>query len=180
MKLKFLTILLLSVFSATTIYADETTSVANPNQADEEVLGTLVVLNKNEIAAANAVESKNVSPEVKQFAEMMTKEHGENLQAALNLATKIGKPIENEQAQTMANQGKAQISNLRTLDNKQLQDTYINTMVTDHQAALSTIDTALQTVNNPELKKLLEATRTHVEHHLGVAKQLQEQLKTNS
>lgn len=184
MKFKFLAVLLLSIFSISTVYAGTTTDhkkhdnqkMSAENKKDAEMLGVLIVINKNEIAAAKVAESRKVSPEVKNYAEMMKKAHTKNLKETEKLTHKIGKVKENDDAKSLEKDGKKELATLKDTNGDNFQKTYMNDMVTDHQNALDKLDGFIKDANNADVKKHLEMTREHVQMHLDKAKEIQDQL----
>jgi putative membrane protein len=177
MKTKLLALCTITAFTLSPL-AHAADASATDKKTDQEVLGTLVTLDKNEIAAADYVLKQSVAPGVKDFATMMTKDHGDNVKQATKMSKKLGgSPIVNADAKTLKAQGKDELDALKKLKGKELEVTYINDMVKDHKDALETIDgSLLKNASNPDLKKMLEATREHVQHHLEVATDLQSKM----
>lgn len=144
---------------------------------DGEVIAYLVVLDKNELSAAQIVSKKKVSREVKSYAKLMKKDHGKNLNETLKLSKKMHqKPVETEMVISLREKGKQELSSLATLDALALEKAYIDAMVKGHEDALVVIDNQLTSVSNPALKKHLETTREGVAHHLDKAKEIQKKL----
>lgn len=170
-----LTVFLISSLSP--VFADES-SKEGADTADRQILGVLVALNKNEIAAGNYILNKKVDPQVKQYAHMMVKDHTQNLHQTLGFARKLGQPLPSGDSKALQQQGQEELANLKTLKGKELESTYIDNMVKGHEAALQTIDdNLLKNVDSEKLKKQLEDTRTDVDHHLEVAKEIQNKLQ---
>jgi putative membrane protein len=176
MKLKLLAIVTLSLFTSAYAIAEDTTDKTQ----DQKIIGTLITLNKNELAAANYIAGKkDVSPDVKKFAKWMAKEHSKNLQETMKLSHTIGKPIMSTDATDLKKQGAEELTSLKGMKGKEVQTQYMDDMVKDHEGALTLIDdNLLKNVNNTELKQLLQDTRTHVDHHLQEAKEIQSKLPT--
>jgi putative membrane protein len=188
---KIISALLVSALSCTPIFAAAshdtgkstsaaTSSVKNKQtQKDADILGVLVVLNNNEIAAGNEASKKATDPKVKDFAEMMVKQHTQNLDDTMKLSEKINiKPMDTTKSNSMKKQGKMQLDKLSAMKDKAFDAAYMSDMVKGHADALKLIDNSLlKNVTNPELKAQLEETRKHVEHHLEAAKEVQKDLK---
>lgn len=190
MRSTFLLSLGLATIMATPLYAASTdTSPTAPttqenaqNQSDGEIIGVLVVLNKNEIAAAKQAMKKSKTSSVKQYASMLKNEHSKNLSDTLALSKKMGvNPVESATVITLKKEGKDEVMTLTTLNGQEFENAYINAMVKDHATALSTIDNnLLKNVSNPDLKAHLDATRTHIASHLEQGQNLQSTLKTTT
>jgi putative membrane protein len=184
MKSPFYLFVVLAAFAFSPVhaYAEEPTaateqSTPDTKQKEQEVLGTLVVLNKNEIGAAKFIEKNKATPAVKKYAVLLDKDHSENLAKVIELSHKLGKPVINDDANKMKKEGEEQLAALKELKGKELDKTYIDDMVKGHEAALDLIDnTLLPNSTTPELKKFVEDTRKHIAHHLEEAKAIQAKL----
>lgn len=167
--------------SDTTTTSENTASNSNENpqnQKDGEILAVLVVVNKNEIAAANEALKKSSSPAVKKYAEMLKKEHTKNLKQTMAVSKKTGiAPVETDKTNSLKEEGKKELDNLSTLNNKEFDKAYIDAMVNGHTKVLETLDDDLiKNASNAALKKQLLATRPHIVAHLNEAKKLQQKL----
>lgn len=150
------------------------------NQAqnqDNEIVGWLIVLNKNEIAAAKEVLKHKVSPSVKAYAQLMKKDHTKNLQDTLALSKKDNlKPADTDAVEALKQQGQQELANLKQQKGKQFEVAYITAMVQGHTDALKGLDDKIQAASNPDLKKHLEATRAKVQEHLNKANDVKNKL----
>ena len=141
---------------------------------DAKILGSLIVLNKNEIAAANLAVTKSTNPAVRNFAELMHKEHNQNLQDTENLSHKIGvMPKKGEVAIMLEKKGHRELASLNRLHNKSFDAVYMADMIKDHTNALNLLDKCIKEAANPMVRQHLIATRAHVAMHLNRAKQIQ-------
>lgn len=145
---------------------------------DSEIVAFIMVLNKNEIAAADLTKHKKANKAVEGYADLMIKEHSKNLMDTEKLSKeqKIA-PVDSEMVVSLRNKGEEEITTLTPLVGKAYEVAYIDAMVKGHTDALASIDTFLKEVKNPELKTFLEGTRTHVKHHLAKAQAIQKELK---
>ncbi|KTD19611.1 Predicted outer membrane protein [Legionella lansingensis] len=154
--------------------------VVTPAQAqvDAKILGGLIVLNQNEIAAATAAQQKAANPAVKNYAAWMNKAHSQNLQETLNLSQRMGVPPANGNvAMMLKRKGRQELASLNRLSGVAFERAYIAAMVKDHTAALQLIDhKLLNEATNPLLRRQLEITRTHVVQHLKQAQLIQRSL----
>jgi putative membrane protein len=172
MKTKLAILALLASFSVAGFAAD-----TSAQTKDREILGTLVALNKNEIAAAKEVEKSKISADVKKFADFMIVEHGKNLRETMKLSRTLGKPENDKKALMLKAKGLKELASLKITKEKNMNKTYIDDMVADHESALELVDNdLLKNVTNAKLKKHLEMTREHIAHHLDEAKAIQAKL----
>lgn len=158
---------------------DQMTSQESPskNKADGTMVKWLIVLDKNEIALANEAMKRPINPKVRDYARFLFKEHNQNLRQTLALSERDRiQPRSSDAAMSMKENGKKELAKLKTLHNKQFQKDYIDAMVKGHTAALKTLQSDIENVHNPKLKKHLEMTEKHIQMHLKKAKALQEKL----
>lgn len=147
------------------------------NSKDPEIVAFMVVLNKNEIAAADLTKQKKVDKAVKSYAKLMLKEHTQNLLDTEKLSKKQKiKAVDTEMVVSLQEKGKEELNALSPLADKAYETAYINAMVKGHTDAAASINNFLKEVSNPKLKAHLETTLTHVQHHLAKAEEIQKTL----
>jgi putative membrane protein len=180
--------LLLSTFSLSAIATTHTTSQNSTTSSQSsltatqtqngQILEVLMVIDNNEINAANAVLTKTTNPNVKTFANTMITDHSENLKAIQNLAKQINiTPVVSSKSTKLQQAGQDELKKLSSLSSNQLDTTYINAMVKGHEAALKLIDNKLlPNASDPKVKSFLTDTRAVVAHHLQLAQTVQSQL----
>lgn len=151
--------------------AAETPAAVTASATDDSLaLGLLAALNEHEIAAAQQAESKKVSAPVLAYAQMMIKQHGENLAQTKALGTLASTP----EVQAMKDKGKSDLDALGQKNGKEYEAAYIDAMVDGHTEALGLIDGRLLSLaSTGPVKDHLLATRGHVVAHLEEAKKLQ-------
>lgn len=146
---------------------------AGASQAD--ALALLATINEHEIAAADQAVRKNVTGDVRQFAEMMRTEHTKNLEET----TKLGGAASTHAAVTAQKQKSE--AELRTLDaqsGKAYEKAWMDAMVKGHEDALAAIDnTMLPAATEDRARQHFTATRAAVAKHLERARQIQSGLQ---
>lgn len=143
-------------------------------KTDGRILGSLVVLNQNEIAAGQEAVQRSTNPAVKNFADMMIRDHGANLARTEEVSQKSGiATINGPIAMTLKQKGRRLMYTLKHVNNASFDKVYINAMVKGHAEALNLIDKLIPLATNPAVKAHLQDTRTHVAHHLAAAQQIQ-------
>lgn len=148
------------------------TEAPAPDSATDDslALGLLAAVNEHEIAAARQAESKQVSAPVLAYAQMMIKQHGENLAQTKALGTLASTP----EVQATKDKGKSDLEALGQKNGKDYEAAYIDAMVDGHAEALGLIDGRLLSLASVgPVKDHLLATRDHIVTHLEEAKQLQ-------
>ena len=170
MKAKLFILFLMSIFVTTSSLAADT----EKKMSDADILGVVVTLDKNEIAAAKIIVKQNINADVKHFAGLMVNDHSKNLHEVMGLAKTIGKPATSKDSLMLKASGLKELVSLKATLEKNLAKTYIDDMVRDHADALKCIDEDLiPNATNAKLKAMLVMTRAHVAGHLEKAKALQ-------
>ena len=155
---------------ATTPPATAEAPAADSTTDDSLALGLLAALNEHEIAAAQQAKSKKVSGPVLAYAEMMEKQHGDNLAKTKTLGSLASTP----EVQAMKDKGKADLDALGKKNGKEYETAYVDAMVSGHTEALALIDGRLLTLaSTGPVKDHLVETRDHVVMHLEEARKLQ-------
>jgi putative membrane protein len=145
---------------------------------DAKIIATVIVLNKNEIAAARDAQQRASSPAVKNYAASMIRAHSKSLQEARSLSQKLGvRPEEGNAAILLHNRGQHELAALNGLQGRAFDKAYIDAVVRDHQTALNLIDQKLlPQAHNPALRRHLEITRAHVLRQLQQARVVQREI----
>lgn len=142
-------------------------------QSDAKILGDLIVLNQNEIAAAKEAKMRATNFEVKKYATFLASHHSSNLQQTLSLGKKLKlQPEMDRAAVDMQHKGEQEMMQLRQVNEKDFNQVFLNDMIHDHEKGLSIIDRDLHSTNNPLLKSHLEKTKSAVQMHLNKAREL--------
>ncbi len=150
---------------------------ANPVKFnDAEILGWVLVLDSNEIAAADAVEKKKLDKDVMGYAKMLRKQHKDDLSETEKAAKKAGVvPVSNGMTNQMRSQGPQDLTSLTALNGEDFRKAYIDAMVKGHSDALETIDAKLMpNAVSDIIKKRVADLRGHISKHLEQGKRLQE------
>ena len=151
---------------------------ATPAVTDPQIAAIVVAANTADIEAGRLAASKSGNAKVKEFAQRMITDHGGVNTAATALVTKLGVTPEETATSRQQTDGGAQAR--QTLQGKTGVDfdrAYMANEVTYHQNLLGAIDSVLlPSVQNAELKALLDSTRPVVVAHLKSAQDLQASL----
>ncbi|WP_133137484.1 DUF4142 domain-containing protein [Legionella rowbothamii] len=153
-------------------------SNAVQTKKDSEILTILLTVDEGEIVAANELLKKVSSPQVKQYAQMLKKEHTENLYRVMKLSKNEHIDIvPTAITGSLKKYNKKELNQLFTLKNTSLEKEYIKMMIQGHERVLHMMDySLLRTVSNPALGKLTLETRPQLEKHLKQAKLIQKTL----
>ncbi len=148
---------------------------AASNLTDDQIAGIVSAANQGEIDEAKVAVKHTKSSGVKDFANMMIKEHGDVKKDLKKLTkeTKLSTSSSDEKKKIEEN-GKASVVRLKSLKAADFDKAYVDDQVKMHSDLLNTIDTTLlPTAKNDQLKALLTKIRPAVAAHLDKAKALQ-------
>jgi putative membrane protein len=162
----------LAIASFITAYAQGATPT------DPQIAAIVVTANQVDIDAGKLAQARSSSKDVREFAQIMVKDHSGVNQAAAALVHKLKvKPEDNPTAQSLKKGGDDNVAKLKTLKGKAFDQAYIDNEVTYHQAVLDALDkTLIPSAKNEELKALMVKARPAFVAHLQHAKQLQAKL----
>lgn len=167
----FMTILtILSIAAASTFV-----TAAEKKLSDAEITHILNETNKGEIDIAKLAKKKATNDEVKNFAEMMITEHSTNNKNSMQLVRKLNlRPVNNEKSKEIEQEGEKVLSKLKEIEGKDFDLAYINAQVNRHQQVLDNLENSLiPAARNPEIKALLDRTKSSAADHLEYAKKIQ-------
>jgi len=143
--------------------------------SDAEILAFVVAIDLNEIMAASDAVKEKINPKTLQFAQMLHKEHGQNLDMALKLTQRLGvTPLETPAVEKLQVEAAANLAALVRLEGEAFAAAYVGLMAAEHAKVLALIDNQLlASARDEDLRKHLQATRGAVAKHLEEAKRLQ-------
>lgn len=149
--------------------ANSSTQTSN---SDQNFLQDAIKGNRAEITLGKMVVSKTKNPSVKQFAEMMVKDHTQalgqlqQLAQQKNIQVPEGIPDDAQQLQ----------SKLESATGKQFDKDYMAGMVQDHEKDVKDFQNASQSAKDPDVKQLATKLTPTLERHLQKAQQIDQKL----
>ncbi len=147
---------------------------AAPAVTDPQIAAIVVAANDADIEGGRLAAATSKNAKVKEFAKRMITDHGGVNKAAVALVTKLNvKPEESPASMQQKTSGETSRASLKTMTGAAFDKAYMANEVTYHEGLLAAIDqTLMPSVQNAELKALLEQTRPAVVAHLAAAKEL--------
>ena len=142
-----------------------TSANANP---DQDFLNKAAQGNRAEIQLGQLVAGKTKNPSVKQFAQMMVKDHTDALSKLQLVAQTKRLTLPDE----MPDDAKDLESKLTKDAGKQLDKDYMDGMVQDHQKDVQEFQDATETLKDPDIKKWVTDTLPTLQKHLSKAQQV--------
>lgn len=170
------------IINAAAVIAFLLTSAASIAQAgldDAQIAGIVITANTVDIDAGKLAEAKSRNEEVRAFAKRMVTDHSAVNEQAAMLVKKLNvTPRESEISKALKENGTKALENLKTLEGKAFDKTYLDNEVAYHQAVLEALDkTLIPNAKNEELETLLVKVRPAFVVHLEHAKHMQSSLK---
>ena len=146
---------------------------------DPQIAMIAVTADNVDIEAAKLAATKTSNPKVKDFANLMVRDHTSVNKKATNLAKKLKiTPEESDTSRSLKSDGNTTLEKLRGLSGTEFDKAYIDNEVTYHEAVIKTVDdTLIPNAKNSELKALLQSGKPIFVSHLNHAKELQASLK---
>lgn len=160
--------------SSSTSQSAEQTSSTSPSSAmasagsDEKFMEDAIKGNRAEVALGKMVASKTKDPGVKQFAQLMVKDHT----AALNELEQLAKKKNMDVPEGLPDDAQQLQSKIQSDTGKQLDKDYMDGMVQDHQKDVQEFQDAAQNAKDPELKQLASKLLPTLQQHLEKAQQV--------
>lgn len=140
---------------------------------DALALGMLGAVDEHEMAAATQAKEKKVGGAVLDYADMMDKEHGENLTQTQALGTLA----DTADIQAMKKKGNSDLDTLGQKSGKQYEAAYIDAMIAGHQEVLAMIDGKMMPAATTDaVKQHLSKTKDAVQAHLNKAQDIKKNM----
>ncbi len=170
-------ITIVAVVLAGVLAQAQTSPASGPT--DPQIAMIVVTADNVDIAAGKLAAKKSSNPKVKEFAELMVRDHTSVNNQATQLAKKLNvTPEESPTSKSLKSDGVKNLAKLRGLSGAEFDKAYIDNEVTYHEAVIKAVDDALiPNAKNAELKALLESGKPIFESHLNHAKELQTSLQ---
>jgi putative membrane protein len=146
---------------------------------DPQIAHAAYTADELDIAYAKIALEKTKDAEVRQFAELMIKDHTAANEAALALVKKLGvTPQDNSFSQTLVKNGEAKKAELRGLSDAAFDRAYAQNEFAYHDVVVKTVaEQWIPTIQNDEFKKFMTDANEIFKMHLAHAKHMADSLK---
>jgi putative membrane protein len=170
---------------ATTPPATATTPTATPatgevagGWTDANVVDVLTVANQGEVDYSQIGVEKATNPSVKQFAQLMVKDHGTMLDAVKNLTTKLNvTPAANDKVNDLQKENQKDITDLNGKKvGKDFDKEFMDEQVDMHQETLDLLNDLDSKTTNADLKAAIAEAKPKVQAHLDQAKAIKDKV----
>jgi putative membrane protein len=154
-------------------------SSAADSLSDVEIAHAAYSADDLDIAYAKIALEKSKTSAIREFAELMVKDHTAANQAALALVKKLGvTPKDNAFSQTLIKNGEAKKAELRGLSGAAFDKAYAQNELAYHQVVVKTVaEQWIPTIQNAEFKKFMTDANEIFKVHLNHAQHVVDGLK---
>jgi putative membrane protein len=142
------------------------------SQSEQDFMTKAVQANMAEIEAARMALQKSGNSDVKDYANMIKRDHTN----ALEDLTDLMKDKNVQQPKTIAADTEQDISRMNTLSGGEFDREFVNMMVSDHQKAIELFRDQQSSAQNRDVKKYVDDVLPKLEMHLEKAQRLQTKL----
>lgn len=167
--------------------ADTTAALAPPESAavaannastvmqDPQVASIVSTSDSVEVAISQLAMEKATSPQVREFAQRMVRDHNASRLQSKQLFTGLGLvPLTHPTAQQIATNGERAMNDLQGQSGAAFDRAFIDFQVTHHETMLGALDnTMIPVTTQDEMETLLRSMRTAIAAHLQQARQIQ-------
>ena len=166
-----------AALAATIAFAAQEKSAAPPT--DPQIAMIAVTADTIDIDAGKLAAEKTTNPKVKDFAELMVRDHTSVNNQATQLAKKLNlTPEASATSRSLKSDGDKMMTRLKGLTGAAFDKAYIDNEVSYHESVIKAVnDTLIPNAKNAELKSLLESAGPVFSSHLNHAKEIQASLK---
>jgi putative membrane protein len=146
---------------------------------DPQIAHAAYTADELDIAYARIALDKSKNPEMRQFAELMIKDHSAANEAALALVKKLGvTPQDNPFSQTLVKNGDVKKAELRGLSGAAFDRAYAQNEYAYHDVVVKTVaEQWIPTIQNAEFKKFMLDANEIFKVHLAHAQHMVASLK---
>ena len=144
---------------------------------DANVVDVLTVANQGEVDYSQIGAEKATNASVKQFAQMMVKDHSAMLDAVKGLATKLNvTPAANDKVSDLQKENQKDISDLNAKTGKDFDKEFMEEQVDMHQETLDLLNDLDSKTTNADMKTAIAEAKPKVQAHLDQAKAIKDKL----
>jgi putative membrane protein len=147
-------------------------AAAMPANPDQDFIANAAKGNREEVELGKMVAAKTKDPGVRQFAQMMVKDHT----SALNELTQLAQSKNITLPDGLPDDATALQSKLSSDTGKKLDKDYVSAMVDDHKKDVSEFQEQSQNAKDPDVKQWATKTLPTLQTHLEKVQQLDAKL----
>jgi putative membrane protein len=158
----------LALAFAAPAFAQSQSKKGSLSKQDQQYFRDIAQANMAEVATGKLAQQQASSPQVKEFAEHMVKDHGQMIQEQQQMASAKGVQMPKQPKK----EHQDALQKLKKAKSEQFDKAYMAQMVKDHQKTLKTVQQAAKNAKDPQLKAMAQKAQPDIEKHLQMAQQL--------
>jgi putative membrane protein len=169
------TILSLSACNRNSVHAareDQRNSAPDATPAEQDFMMKAAQASLAEVDMARIAMQKSQNSDIRDFANMIDKDHTSALEDLTDLMQQKGM----SQPNVLGPDAKTDIEKMAALSGPEMDREFVNTMVADHQKAIEMFRDQINIAQSPDVKKFAEDLLPQLEMHLEKAQKLQSKL----
>ena len=145
---------------------------------DANVVDALTAANQGEVDYSNVAVQKATNPSVKEFAQMMVKDHSTMLDAVKSLSSKLNvTPAPNDKVNDLQKESQKDIADLNgKTAGKDFDHEFMEEQVDMHQETLDLLNDLESKTTNADLKAAIAEAKPKVQAHLDQAKAIKDKV----
>jgi len=153
-------------------------STAKLGQTDLQVMAQMHHVNQDEIMMGKLAQTKGSTQAVKAYGQMLVRDHQSADKDMLAFAKKNGstipmyKPTDEADQKDMKDE-KDMMTHVKTLKGADFDKEFLSMMVTGHEKVLAKVDSAMGSIENADLKSMIENVKPTLQKHADQARDLQ-------
>ena len=154
---------------------------ASAQQADQtNFLADALRANIAEVKLGQLAAERAQNLQVRQYGDMLRKDHTKSLEKASSLASEIGVPASSE----LTDQQRKQFESLQKLSGEEFDTTFLSQMVREHQSDIAKFSAQAQSGSDPEVmafaKEALPTLQAHLQHAQSIQSELTSATRSRS
>jgi putative membrane protein len=144
---------------------------------DANVVDVLTVANQGEVDYSQLGVDKATNASVKEFAQMMVKDHGAMLTSVKDLSTRLNvTPASNDKANDLKEENTKDINDLNAKTGKDFDKEFMDEQIDMHQETLDLLTDLDGRTTNADLKAAIAEAKPKVQAHLDQAKAIKDKI----
>jgi putative membrane protein len=144
---------------------------------DANVVDALTTANQGEVDYSKIAADKATNPSVKQFAQLMVKDHSAMVDGLKSLTSKLNvTPAANDKVNDLIKENQKDINDLNGKTGKDFDKEFMEEQVDMHQETLDLLNDLDGKTTNPDIKAAIAEAKPKVQAHLDQAKSIKDKV----
>jgi putative membrane protein len=143
------------------------------NLSSAEIAAVLDLVNTAEVREGRLAQTRARSPEVRQFAEQMVRDHTQAQDRGRQLTQQLSiTPRQGELTRRMQREGEATMTQLEAAQGEAFDRAYVDAQVREHRQVVAILDANMTNVTERQYREFLETQRRAIDQHRQMAERM--------